>query len=161
MLNTPLLEENDEPEDFKGIDVLRAIRSFDPCMPCTTHIHSDAGVITREVNTCACGIDDERDIAVRVIVAGVGYRNLRDHSVGVTVADRLLARAWASDVVVEDLSYNPIAVMQRLEDEPTDRRFDAGRRGGSGGARRPPAGHRHGVSVGSASCPVTRRSSAP
>jgi hypothetical protein len=27
-------------------------------MPCTTHIHSDAGVITREVNTCACGVDD-------------------------------------------------------------------------------------------------------
>ncbi len=29
---------------------------------------------------------------MRVIVAGVGYRNLRDHSVGVTVADRLAAR---------------------------------------------------------------------
>ena len=42
-----------------GIDILRAIRSFDPCMPCTTHIHSDAGVITREVNTCACGVDDD------------------------------------------------------------------------------------------------------
>ena len=60
---------------------------------------------------------------MRVIVAGVGYRNLRDHSVGVTVADRLLDRRWASDVVVEDLSYNPIAVGQRLEDEPAERRF--------------------------------------
>ena len=30
---------------------------------------------------------------MRVIVAGVGYRNLRDHSVGVVVADRLLERA--------------------------------------------------------------------
>ena len=60
---------------------------------------------------------------MRVIVAGVGYRNLRDHSVGVAVADRLLNRAWAGDVVVEDLSYNPIAVMQRLEDEPPERRF--------------------------------------
>ena len=59
VLNTPLLEETDDPARFKGIDILRAIRSFDPCMPCTTHIHSDAGVITREVNTCACGIDDE------------------------------------------------------------------------------------------------------
>jgi hypothetical protein len=28
-------------------------------MPCTTHIHSDAGVITREVNTCACAIDED------------------------------------------------------------------------------------------------------
>ena len=60
---------------------------------------------------------------MRVIVAGVGYRNLRDHSVGVVVADRLLERAWHDDVVVEDLSYNPIAVVQRLEDEPPERRF--------------------------------------
>jgi hydrogenase maturation protease len=60
---------------------------------------------------------------VRVIVAGVGYRNLRDHSIGVAVADRLLERVWRDDVVVEDLSYNPIAVVQRLEDEPPAMRF--------------------------------------
>src|SRR5262249_57232819 len=59
VLNTPLLEETNDPAQFKGIDILRAIRSFDPCMPCTTHIHSDAGVITREVNTCACGVDED------------------------------------------------------------------------------------------------------
>ncbi|MEO5894351.1 MAG: nickel-dependent hydrogenase large subunit [Vicinamibacterales bacterium] len=58
VMNTPLLEETNDPTEFRGIDVLRAIRSFDPCMPCTTHIHSDAGVITREVNTCACGVED-------------------------------------------------------------------------------------------------------
>ena len=56
---TPLLENYEKPEDFKGIDVLRAIRSFDPCMPCTTHIHTDNRVITREVVTCACGVDDD------------------------------------------------------------------------------------------------------
>jgi hydrogenase maturation protease len=61
--------------------------------------------------------------SVRVIVAGVGYRNLRDHSVGVEVADRLENEVWPDGVVVEDLSYNPIAVIQRLEDEPADRRF--------------------------------------
>ena len=61
---------------------------------------------------------------MRVIVAGVGYRNLRDHSVGVEVADRLATRAWPPGVVVEDLSYNPIAVVQRLEDEPAERRFE-------------------------------------
>ncbi len=60
---------------------------------------------------------------MRVIVAGVGYRNLRDHSIGVAIADRLLDRAWRDDVVVEDLSYNPIAVVQRLEDEPLEMRF--------------------------------------
>lgn len=61
---------------------------------------------------------------MRVIVAGVGYRNLRDHSVGVEVVDRLGTRAWPPGVVVEDLSYNPIAVVQRLEDEAADRRFE-------------------------------------
>src|SRR5690349_5848379 len=61
---------------------------------------------------------------MRVLVAGVGYRYLRDHSVGAAVADRLGGRAWQGDVVVEDLSYNPIAVVQRLEDDPPDRRFD-------------------------------------
>jgi hydrogenase maturation protease len=60
---------------------------------------------------------------VRVIVAGVGYRNLRDHSLGVEVTDRLQTTPWAPDIVVEDLSYNPIAVGQRLEDEPTAERF--------------------------------------
>ena len=61
---------------------------------------------------------------MRVLVGGVGYRNLRDHSVGVAVADRLAARSWSGDVTVEDLSYNPIALVQRLEDEPEGRRFD-------------------------------------
>jgi hydrogenase large subunit len=58
---TPLLENYEKPEDFKGIDILRAIRSFDPCMPCTTHIHTGSGTIRREVVTCACGVDDEHD----------------------------------------------------------------------------------------------------
>jgi hydrogenase large subunit len=58
VVNTPILEEFDRPEDFTGIDIFRAIRSFDPCMPCTTHVHTDSGrVVTREVNTCACGIE--------------------------------------------------------------------------------------------------------
>ncbi len=59
VLNTPLLETFTNPDDFKGIDILRTIRSFDPCMPCTTHIFAGDRVITREVNTCACGADDE------------------------------------------------------------------------------------------------------
>jgi len=60
---------------------------------------------------------------LRVIIAGVGYRNLRDHSIGVEVADRLEKTSWTDAVVVEDLSYNPIAVVQRLEDEPPEQRF--------------------------------------
>lgn len=58
VLNTPILEEFDKPEDYRGIDILRAIRSFDPCMPCTTHIYAGEKTICQEVNTCACGVDD-------------------------------------------------------------------------------------------------------
>ena len=59
VLNTVLVESNyTDPSGFKGIDILRAIRSFDPCMPCTTHVMVEGSdrVITREVTTCACGI---------------------------------------------------------------------------------------------------------
>ncbi len=61
---------------------------------------------------------------MRVLVAGVGYRDLRDHSVGGAVVDRLAGYPWPHDVCVEDLSYNPVAVVQRLQDEPPDRPFD-------------------------------------
>ena len=61
VLQTPILENYERPEDYKGIDILRAIRSFDPCMPCTTHMHTGSGTITREVVTCACGADDDHE----------------------------------------------------------------------------------------------------
>ncbi len=61
VMATPLLENYEKPEDFKGIDVLRAIRSFDPCMPCTTHLHMDDRTITREIISCACGSDGPHD----------------------------------------------------------------------------------------------------
>jgi len=60
VLNTPIVETNVANENaFQGIDILRAIRSFDPCMPCTTHTMVEGAdrVITREVTTCACGIE--------------------------------------------------------------------------------------------------------
>jgi len=57
VLATPILEEFGKPENYKGIDILRTIRSFDPCMPCTTHIYAGDQVISQEVNTCACGVD--------------------------------------------------------------------------------------------------------
>ncbi len=40
--NTPLFEEND-PEHFKGIDILRTVRSFDPCLPCGVHMYLGPG----------------------------------------------------------------------------------------------------------------------
>lgn len=59
-LNTPILESFGDSEQFRGVDVLRSVRSFDPCMPCTTHMHVDGAdrVVTTEVNTCACGVED-------------------------------------------------------------------------------------------------------
>ena len=60
VLNTPIIETNLGNENaFQGIDILRVIRSFDPCMPCTTHTMVEGAdcVITREVTTCACGIE--------------------------------------------------------------------------------------------------------
>jgi len=57
VMNTPIIEDLSDPSTFTSIDMLRAIRSFDPCMPCTTHVHTGAGEVTREVNTCSCGGD--------------------------------------------------------------------------------------------------------
>ncbi len=41
---TPIFEENDEA-NFKGIDIMRVIRSFDPCMPCGVHFYTGKGKI--------------------------------------------------------------------------------------------------------------------
>jgi hydrogenase large subunit len=39
LLNTPIIESNwSDPASFQGIDLVRAIQSFDPCMPCKTHL---------------------------------------------------------------------------------------------------------------------------
>jgi hydrogenase large subunit len=40
--NTPIFEENG-PDKFKGIDIMRAVRSFDPCLPCGVHMYLGRG----------------------------------------------------------------------------------------------------------------------
>ncbi len=55
VVNTPILEEFDSGDTFTGIDIFRAIRSFDPCMPCTVHIANGRDMIMQDVTTCACG----------------------------------------------------------------------------------------------------------
>ena len=42
--NTPIFEENG-PEKFKGIDIMRAVRSFDPCLPCGVHMYHGEGKV--------------------------------------------------------------------------------------------------------------------
>lgn len=54
---------------------------------------------------------------MRVLVGGVGYRYLRDDSVGPHVSDLLAARA-GGEVEVEDLSYHPVGLSQNLQDRP-------------------------------------------
>jgi len=45
IMNTPLFEENGV-DGFKGIDIMRALRSFDPCLPCGVHVfNGDAKIL--------------------------------------------------------------------------------------------------------------------
>jgi len=54
---------------------------------------------------------------VRVLVGGVGYRFLRDESVGPYMADRL-ARRPPDGVEVEDLGYHAVGLAQNLQTRP-------------------------------------------
>jgi len=48
--NTPIFEENPK-ESFKGIDIMRAVRSFDPCLPCGVHMYLGGGDVLKKVHT--------------------------------------------------------------------------------------------------------------
>jgi len=48
--NTPIFEEN-PPENFKGIDIMRAVRSFDPCLPCGVHMYLGDGRVVERMHT--------------------------------------------------------------------------------------------------------------
>jgi hydrogenase large subunit len=41
---SPVFEENG-PDGFKGIDIMRTIRSFDPCLPCGVHMYLGGGKV--------------------------------------------------------------------------------------------------------------------
>ena len=55
-LNTPIIEEFKDGA-FIGLDVMRTVRSFDPCMPCAVHMDTGEGIVTRDVVSCICGTD--------------------------------------------------------------------------------------------------------
>ncbi|HXD87047.1 MAG TPA: nickel-dependent hydrogenase large subunit [Urbifossiella sp.] len=40
--DSPIFEENDR-DNFKGIDIMRTVRSFDPCLPCGVHMYLGGG----------------------------------------------------------------------------------------------------------------------
>jgi hydrogenase large subunit len=50
--NTPIFEEN-PPERFKGIDIMRAVRSFDPCLPCGVHMYVGDGKVVKRLHSPA------------------------------------------------------------------------------------------------------------
>jgi Ni,Fe-hydrogenase I large subunit len=52
---TPIFEENG-PENFKGIDIMRAVRSFDPCLPCGVHMYVGNGKTIETVHSPMFGV---------------------------------------------------------------------------------------------------------
>ncbi len=62
----------------------------------------------------------------RTLIAGVGYRNLRDLSAGNGVIDALLGMEWPPEVEVEDLSYGPMDAIFRLREARFERLFVVG-----------------------------------
>ncbi|PRX50993.1 hydrogenase large subunit [Prauserella shujinwangii] len=52
--NTPIFEENG-PDDFKGVDIMRAVRSFDPCLPCGVHMYLGGGKELRKLHSPTFG----------------------------------------------------------------------------------------------------------
>ncbi|MER5388894.1 nickel-dependent hydrogenase large subunit [Saccharopolyspora sp. NPDC002686] len=46
----PIFEENGR-EDFKGIDIMRTVRSFDPCLPCGVHMYLGGGRVLERTHS--------------------------------------------------------------------------------------------------------------
>jgi len=53
--NTPIFEENGR-DKFKGIDILRTVRSFDPCLPCGVHMYLGGGKTVQVEHSPLLGI---------------------------------------------------------------------------------------------------------
>jgi hydrogenase large subunit len=54
----PLFEENDR-ENFKGIDIMRTVRSFDPCLPCGVHMYLGEGKTLKKVHSPTAAVSGE------------------------------------------------------------------------------------------------------
>jgi len=53
--NTPIFEENGQ-DGFKGIDIMRTVRSFDPCLPCGVHMYLGGGKVLKESHVPMMGM---------------------------------------------------------------------------------------------------------
>ena len=56
--NTPIFEENG-PDKFKGIDIMRAVRSFDPCLPCGVHMYLGNGKVLETHHSPMFGVGSD------------------------------------------------------------------------------------------------------
>jgi hydrogenase large subunit len=50
----PIFEENG-PENFRGVDIMRAVRSFDPCLPCGVHMYLGNGRTLKRLHSPTFG----------------------------------------------------------------------------------------------------------
>jgi len=55
----PIFEENGR-ENFKGIDIMRTVRSFDPCLPCGVHMYLGKGKVIQTRHSPMFGIQGSR-----------------------------------------------------------------------------------------------------
>ena len=51
----PIFEENGR-DTFKGIDIMRAVRSFDPCLPCGVHMYLGNGKVLEQRHSPTFGV---------------------------------------------------------------------------------------------------------
>jgi hydrogenase large subunit len=58
VMGMPIFEENG-PDDFKGIDIMRAVRSFDPCLPCGVHMYLGDGKVVEQRHSPTLGLGVE------------------------------------------------------------------------------------------------------
>src|SRR5215208_3427776 len=49
VMGMPIFEENG-PDSFRGVDIMRAVRSFDPCLPCGVHMYLGGGKTLTKVH---------------------------------------------------------------------------------------------------------------
>jgi hydrogenase large subunit len=51
----PIFEENG-PDNFQGIDIMRTVRSFDPCLPCGVHMYTGDGRVIEQIHSPMLGL---------------------------------------------------------------------------------------------------------
>ena len=54
----------------------------------------------------------------RVLIGAVGYLNLRDYSIGPVLLSQLRKTRWPSGVLLDELNWGPIAIVQQFQSLP-------------------------------------------